>query len=268
MRLTWNLCYPNKEKQNFVLNRKQEKDLLLRALPVNLRRRRPKHRYVVASSLKNNTNTDHYFTCSQPESIKSKEVAAASTGDSSDENDEDEDSDDEPKSAIQKPISSLQLFCDQNLAKYKKQNPKMTQQELKRLMAKEFSSLSEKKKKVYATMAEKAKAEINKPSPKPKAVAKPKATSASPKMTLAKISSPSGAKENSKPATVGKHSKVTTEAPTKSPQKPASKATAKVTPDRTKNSDSSAAKASALTPKQILYKNEPSKPPEYGFCVY
>jgi len=209
----------------------------------------------------------------QPEAIKSKEVVAAASGDSSDENEEEEDSDEEPKSAIQKPISSLQLFCDQNLTKYKKQNPKMTQQELKRLMAKDFSSLTEKKKKVYATMAEKAKAEINKSPPKPKAVAKPKATTASPKVTPAKMSSPSGTKETSKPA--GKVSKVTTEVPTKSPQKPASKATAKVTPDRTKNSDSSAAKAakaSALTPKQILYKNEPPKPPEstavfYGITV-
>ena len=188
---------------------------------------------------------------------------AASTGDSSDENDEDDDSDDEPKSAIQKPISSLQLFCDQNLAKYKKKNPKMTQQELKRLMAKEFSSLPEKKKKVYATMAEKAKAEINKPSPKPKA-----APASPSKITPAKISSPSVTKETSKPAPIGKVSKVTTEAPTKSSQKPASKATAKLTPERTKNSDSSPAKASALTPKQVLYKNEPPKPPEYVFCVF
>lgn len=52
-----------------------------------------------------------------------------------------------PKAAIQKPNSSLQMFCDTNMEKYTTKHPKLTKQELTRLMAKEFAKLSEEKKK-------------------------------------------------------------------------------------------------------------------------
>lgn len=54
-----------------------------------------------------------------------------------------------PKAAIQKPNSSLQMFCDTNMEKYTTKHPKLTKQELTRLMAKEFAKLSEEKKNLW-----------------------------------------------------------------------------------------------------------------------
>ncbi|EFX69684.1 hypothetical protein DAPPUDRAFT_328870 [Daphnia pulex] len=45
--------------------------------------------------------------------------------------------------------------------KYSSKHPKLTKQELTRLMAKEFAKLSEEKKKVYGNMAQKSKNEMS-----------------------------------------------------------------------------------------------------------
>lgn len=139
------------------------------------------------------------------------------------------------KSTIQKPKSSLQMFCDTNLEKYKKKNPKMSQQELSRLMAKTFSKLSEEKKKMYENMALKSKKES--PIITIKLPAKSPTTKPSAKATLTSVA----AKE------------------TKS-KKPALNATAKST---AKSAKKEVEKEKPLwIVKQHLYTNEPPKPPE------
>ena len=87
---------------------------------------------------------------------KAAAAAAAASASSSEDSEadatapsDDEDGDMSPPSGIQKPKSSLQMFCDSNMAKYKKKNAKMSQQELNRLMAKDFSNLPEDKKKIF-----------------------------------------------------------------------------------------------------------------------
>lgn len=49
------------------------------------------------------------------------------------------------------------MFCDKNLAKYSAKHPGLSQQELSRLMAKEFAKLSPEKKKLYDNMAKQSK---------------------------------------------------------------------------------------------------------------
>ena len=135
------------------------------------------------------------------------------------------------------------MFCDQNMAKYKKKHPKMSQQELNRLMAKDFSSLSDKKKKIYSAMAEKAKsksqAKLEK-SPKDKPIATKPETSKTTK-AAAKAAPPA----------------------VKSPTKPSSKATAKTaSPVKPKTPVKIETKSSASDNIQVLFKNEPEKPAE------
>jgi hypothetical protein len=70
----------------------------------------------------------------------------------------DEDDFDSPtKTTFQKPVSPLQIFCNSNMDKYSSRHPKLTKQELTRLMAKEFAKLSQEKKKIYENMALKPK---------------------------------------------------------------------------------------------------------------
>jgi len=199
--------------------------------------------------------------------------------DEDEEEEEEEDSDVEAKPVIQKPVSSLQMFCDQNLPKYKKQHPKMSQQELNRLMAKEFSNLTEKKKKVYAAMAEKAKSELVKsPVAKTKAAAKSKgaAAASASKTTPAKTAAASALSKASAAKTLpaAKIAKVVNEV-LKSPK---AVPKAKATPERPAKAPAAAAaaaspvkaatKPSLLSPKQVLYKNEPPKPPESAAIFY
>jgi len=171
-------------------------------------------------------------------------VALAMDSDSDDDDDssdEDDGDGDKGKSAIQKPKSSLQMFCDTNLAKYRKKNPKMSQQELSRLMAKTYSKLSEDKKKMYENMALKIKKESS------QAVKMPAKTAAASKPSAKATLQTSVAKE------------------TKSNKKPALNAIAKSTPEKTcKAKASTAAKVEKpiWVLKQHLYQNEPPKPPE------
>merc|ERR1712071_668392 len=58
---------------------------------------------------------------------------------------------------IQKPNSSLQMFCDVNFEKYKKKHANLSQFELTRLMAKAFSKLSVQNKVIYEIMATQSK---------------------------------------------------------------------------------------------------------------
>jgi len=171
-------------------------------------------------------------------------VALAMDSDSDDDDDssdEDDGDGDKGKSAIQKPKSSLQMFCDTNLAKYRKKNPKMSQQELSRLMAKTYSKLSEDKKKMYENMALKIKKESS------QAVKMPAKTAAASKPSAKATLQTSVAKE------------------TKSNKKPALNAIAKSTPEKTSKAKASTA-AKVEKPiwvlKQHLYQNEPPKPPE------
>ena len=173
--------------------------------------------------------------------------------DSANEEEEDEDSSDDEevnaKPSIQKPKSSLQMFCDSNLAKYKKKHPKMTQQELSRCMAKTFSKLSEEKKKMYENMAAKSKTEDTTKTKSSKGGSK------SVKITV-------------KPTPASSSVQATQERPSKS-QKPSLNATPKSTaerPSKTKKTAASKASPKVDRPvwalKQRLFKNEPPKPPE------
>merc|ERR1712071_276502 len=147
-------------------------------------------------------------------------VALAMDSDSDDDDDssdEDDGDGDKGKSAIQKPKSSLQMFCDTNLAKYRKKNPKMSQQELSRLMAKTYSKLSEDKKKMYENMALKIKKESS------QAVKMPAKTAAASKPSAKATLQTSVAKE------------------TKSNKKPALNAIAKSTPEKTSKAKASTA---------------------------
>ena len=138
---------------------------------------------------------------------------------------------------VQKPNSPLQMFCYHNSAKYKKQHPKMSLKELNRLMAKDFSNLSDKKQKIYSAMAEKA----NSKSPT--------------KVDRAETSRSKAAEDKSSASSAQtKRSKAETKAASslasKSSPKPASNTTNKA-PTSPKAPENGSA----------LYKNEPAKPP-------
>jgi len=83
----------------------------------------------------------------QPAGKKPKIGTAADVGSSSEvESEEDVDSDEEdleipPKTTIQKPNSSLQMFCNSNMDKYSSKHPKLTKEELKSPTLASYQSL-------------------------------------------------------------------------------------------------------------------------------
>lgn len=139
---------------------------------------------------------------------------------------------------IQKPNSSLQMFCDVNFEKYKKKHANLSQFELTRLMAKAFSKLSVQNKVIYEIMATQSK-EVD---PQPEA-------------SQSRKESPQP--ETSKP--VKKSKKVPAKsAAAESPEPPTKKAG--------KKSKANAKEDNLEVPRWVcktpLYKNEPPKPPE------
>ena len=187
---------------------------------------------------------------------KKLKMDEAAEGVSEDSSNTDSDADDfEAPKKIQKPNSSLQMFCDSNSAKYAKKNPAMTKQELSRLMAKDFAKLSVDKKKVYDNMAQKSKKESE----------EAKGSSKSPSSKKAALAKPSVVR---KPAN-GSPSKSAVSPPS-SPlkTKPSLNATAKPSPKTTASKHAAKAKENAEGPPpswaigQNLFKGEPAKPPK------
>jgi hypothetical protein len=77
---------------------------------------------------------------------KPKIGTAVDVGSSSEVESEDVDSDEKdleipPKTTIQKPNSSLQMFCNSNMDKYSSKHPKLTKQELKSPTLASYQSL-------------------------------------------------------------------------------------------------------------------------------
>ena len=171
------------------------------------------------------------------------------------EESEDSDADDfEAPKKIQKPNSSLQMFCDTNSDKYAKKNPTMSKQELSRLMAKDFAKLSVDKKKVYDNMAQKskkqseeAKGSSKSPSTKKGAAAKPAVARKAANGSLSKsVVSPPSSPLKAKPALNA------TAKP--SPKPAASKQTTKPKEDE--------GQLPIWAAGQNLFKGEPPKPPQ------
>ena len=175
------------------------------------------------------------------------------------------------KPAIQKPNSSLQMFCNTNMAKYSSKNPKLTKQELTRLMAKEFAKLSEDKKKIYGNMAQKSKNEMSTTSKQSPIASTSKTTkNAKPAPASKKVNAKQIANATSSPEqSASKMSTSNDEKASKSPSKvkPSLNANAKSSPS--KGSPKTSGKAQKIAPlpvwaeKQSLFNaNEPPKPPE------
>lgn len=247
----------NEEAQQLILNYKMEYASYLESLQpeqrvLELKNSQPKALGAKRSPSKAKQSEEKKIKLDDEQVVQALNFNA----DNEDEVDEDDDSSDADdnegagveknvhegaKSTIQKPKSSLQMFCDTNLEKYKKKNPKMSQQELSRLMAKTFSKLSEDKKKMYENMAMKSKKES--PIITIKLPAKSPTTKPSAKANLTSVA----AKE------------------TKT-KKPALNATAKST---AKSSKKEVEKPKPLwILKQHLYTNEPPKPPENPAYYY
>lgn len=180
---------------------------------------------------------------------------------------DEEDSEIPPKTTIQKPNSSLQMFCNSNIDKYSSKHPKLTKQELTRLMAKEFAKLSEEKKKVYGKMAQKSKNELSATSKKSLASTISKVKNSKITVTSKKSSVKSAA------AATALKSPERNSSSKKFPANSDSKSSSKIKPSLNANAKSSTEKISSKTPKspiwaanQLLFKtekmNEPPKPPE------
>jgi upstream-binding transcription factor len=180
---------------------------------------------------------------------------------------DEEDSEIPPKTTIQKPNSSLQMFCNSNIDKYSSKHPKLTKQELTRLMAKEFAKLSEEKKKVYGKMAQKSKNELSATSKKSLASTISKVKNSKITVTSKKSSVKSAA------AATALKSPERNSSSKKFPANSDSKSSSKIKPSLNANAKSSTEKKSSKTPKspiwaanQLLFKtekmNEPPKPPE------
>uniref|UniRef100_A0A0P4XPX6 Nucleolar transcription factor 1 upstream-binding factor 1 ubf-1 autoantigen nor-90 n=1 Tax=Daphnia magna TaxID=35525 RepID=A0A0P4XPX6_9CRUS len=171
-----------------------------------------------------------------------------------------------PKAAIQKPNSSLQMFCDTNMEKYTTKHPKLTKQELTRLMAKEFAKLSEEKKKIYGNMAQKSKNEMPSSAKKEASTApkaKAKAAKATPNSKKAAAKSVASATVKSSEPTVSPSKESTAKSELQAPKSPS-----KIKPSLNANAKSSAQKESSKTPKvplwaanQMLFKTEKAKEP-------
>ena len=182
-------------------------------------------------------------------------MEATAEGGSEDSGDDSDADDFEVPKKIQKPNSSLQMFCDTNSAKYAKKNPGMSKQELSRLMAKDFARLPDDKKKVYDNMAQKSKKE-----------SEAKGSSKSPASKKgAAAKSTAGRK-----AANGSPSKAVASPPA-SPlkAKPSLNATAKPSPKTTVSKSNSKPKENGEEGQlpnwaigQKLFKGEPPKPPK------
>ncbi|KAI9557323.1 hypothetical protein GHT06_017151 [Daphnia sinensis] len=169
-----------------------------------------------------------------------------------------------PKTAIQKPNSSLQMFCDTNMEKYTTKHPKLTKQELTRLMAKEFAKLSEEKKKIYGNMAQKSKKEM--PSSSKKAAntaSKTKAAKTTSNSKKAAAKSVAAAAVKSPEPTTSPSKKSTAKSEVQAPKSPS-----KIKPSLNANAKSSVQKETSKTPKvplwaanQMLFKTEKAKEP-------
>jgi len=95
----------------------------------------------------------------QPEEKKSKLDSNSSENGESDNSEKDFQQPKPSKAkSIQKPNSSLQMFCDANMDKYKKKHSGLIPMELARYLAKAFSKLSSEEKQVYEIMAMQSKA--------------------------------------------------------------------------------------------------------------
>ena len=192
---------------------------------------------------------------------------------SSDQDTSDEEDFEIPKkNSIQKPRSSLQMFCNTNMAKYSAKHPKLTKQELTRLMAKEFAKLSEDKKKIYGTMAQKSKSEISQSAKKPNPSVSPKCKVAKPPPATKKLTKPVA-------SAMAKNPDRSTSSPSKksSSEESEVKSPSKVKPSLNANVKSSSNKSSTkpvnksdknmpvpvwATNKTLFNANEPPKPPE------
>lgn len=172
------------------------------------------------------------------------------------------------KPAIQKPNSSLQMFCNTNMAKYSSKHPKLTKQELTRLMAKEFAKLSEEKKKIYGTMAQKSKNELTTAAkPSPAATSKAKATKTPSKKGTAKPATSTTSKSPDR-ANVSSSAALNDTKAAKSPSKvkPSLVANAKSSSNKASPKASVKSKAVSIPPwavnRSLFKPNEPPKPPE------
>ena len=186
-----------------------------------------------------------------------------------DEEEDDSDLEKEQPKKIQKPQNSLQTYLDMNLAKFKKKFPQMTDQEVKRQMAKDFSKLSPEAKKQYDSMAQKSK---NESSAKPQTSKTGKASTAAPASTKpgpASSKKPVPASPATAPTPAKKAVAAATDSPSSNKAGPSStKKTATASPANGSKAASKvapkAAKAATQIPdwamKEDLYPGEPFKP--------
>ena len=180
---------------------------------------------------------------------KKPKISSPVDGSSSEmESDEDlasdeEDSEIPPKTTIQKPNSSLQMFCNSNIDKYSSKHPKLTKQELTRLMAKEFAKLSEEKKKIYGKMAQKSKNELSATSKKSLAAS----TTSKVKNSKITVTSKKSSVKSAAAATALK-SPERNSSSKKFPANSDSKSSSKIKPSLNANAKSSTEKISSKTP--------------------
>jgi hypothetical protein len=197
---------------------------------------------------------------------KPKIGTAVDAGSSSEVESEDVDSDEDleipPKTTIQQPNSALQMFCNSNMDKYSSKHPKLTKQELARLMAKEFAKLSEEKKKVYGNMAQKSKNEMSATSKKLKSkISKASETSKKTvKPTSATLKSPERSSDSPSKRSAANADSKSAKSPSKI--KPSLNANVK---SSTEKVVSKTLKSPTLAANQLLFKaekmTEPLKPP-------
>jgi hypothetical protein len=146
--------------------------------------------------------------------------------------------------------------------KYSSKHPKLTKQELARLMAKEFAKLSEEKKKVYGNMAQKSKNEMSATSKKLKSkISKASETSKKTvKPTSATLKSPERSSDSPSKRSAANADSKSAKSPSKI--KPSLNANVK---SLTEKVASKTLKSPILAANQSLFKGEkmtePLKPP-------
>ncbi|XP_046457776.1 nucleolar transcription factor 1-like isoform X2 [Daphnia pulex] len=209
----------------------------------------------------------------QPVGKKPKIGTAVDVGSSSEVESEDVDSDEKdleipPKATIQKPNSSLQMFCNSNMDKYSSKHPKLTKQELTRLMAKEFAKLSKEKKKIYGNMAQESKNEMSATSKK-SASSRLKSKISKASETSKKTVKPTSATSKSPERSSDSPSKRSAANADSKSAKPSLNANAK---SSTEKVASKTLKSPILAANQSLFKGEkmtePLKPPASAAAYY
>ncbi|XP_046643236.1 nucleolar transcription factor 1-like isoform X2 [Daphnia pulicaria] len=209
----------------------------------------------------------------QPVGKKPKIGTAVDVGSSSEVESEDVDSDEKdleipPKTTIRKPNSSLQMFCNSNMDKYSSKHPKLTKQELARLMAKEFAKLSKEKKKIYGNMAQESKNEMSATSKK-SASSRLKSKISKASETSKKTVKPTSATSKSPERSSDSPSKRSAANADSKSAKPSLNANAK---SSTEKVASKTLKSPILAANQSLFKGEkmtePLKPPASGAAYY